>query len=375
MAEYITDVITPAELTGFVRTEIQGGMPFAGVAGQGVEPVTLAPAPGSQPPLNLFPVQPTEDIMYELENSDMTGQAEVARYRSWDVPVDIGKRPGISIIGGAIPPLGWGYMLNEKDLVRFSRLREGVASLQDAEVANVMLNDGVRAGAAVQNRITLLHAELLTTGTTTLTELGDPVSGQAVVATFPVPGTNVVTAGTLWSDATNADPAANLLAWEQVYADANNGELPDAWLISPTVATNLLNSAKLKNNLVLTIGTSNLTALPNMNMVNDILRIQGVQAPLRITNVRRPALAGGALTSVLATRKVIGVKAGMGKTLFTRTVTEGLLPMNGRLERTLPPGIIVYGTSDISPPEVHTRAEAVSIPVLTNPRALFIATV
>lgn len=375
MAEYITDVVTPARLTGFTRTEIAGGMPFAGVAGQGTEPVTLAPAPGSQAVPNLFPVQPTEDIMYELENSDMTGQAEVARYRSWDVKPDIGKRPGISIIGGAIPPLAWSYRLNEKDLVRFTRVREGIASTQDASVVEIMQNDGVRAGAAVQNRLTLLHAELLTTGTTTLTELGDPVSGNAVVATFPVPGANVVTAGTLWSDATNADPAANLIAWEQVYADANNGMLPDAWLISPTVASNLLASAKLLNNLVLTVGTSNLTAIPNLDMVNQILMVKGVQAPLRIVNIRRPALAGGALTSVLATRKVLGVKAGMGRTLFTRTVTEGLLPQNGRLERTLPPGIIVYGTSEIRPPEVFTTAEAISIPVLSNPRALFIATV
>lgn len=377
--EYITEPVSPARLTGFVRSEIQGGMPFAGVMGEGTEPPVTTPPGGVGTPLpNLFPITPVNDIEYEFETSDFTGQGEVARYRSWDVPPDIGKRPGVTVISGEIVPLSWAYRLNEKDLKRFSAVRAAnAANSQEADlVAGSMQSLARRAAQSVQNRLTLAHASLLTTGAMSYDDLGNPVSGNALSTTFPVPGGHFVTANTLWSDTANADPAANLLAAEATYADNNNGDVPDEWWISPTVAGNLLASTKLLNNLVLTVGTSNLASIPNIDMVNQVLRVKGVQAPLRVLNPRRPARAGGAIASLLATRKVLGVKAGMGKTLFSRTVAEDMMAATGALPQgSFPPGIVCYGLENISPPEVLVNAEAISVPILSNPNALYVLTV
>ncbi len=68
------------------------------------------------------------------------------------------------------------------------QLRAGVADKTDARVSDRIFNDAVNAGHAVQNRITLAHAEALTLGKVTLTELGDVDAGSAIVANFGVPG-------------------------------------------------------------------------------------------------------------------------------------------------------------------------------------------
>lgn len=357
MAEFITDVVTPAQLTGFVREEVNGGLPFQGI----------------------FPVQGVDDILFELTNVDLTGFNEVARYRSWDTVPPIGKRPGVTLIGGEIPPLAWAYRLNEEDIGRLGRVRQNLASRTDATVVDTIYNDARRAAQAVQNRLTLAHADLLQTGSVTLTELGQPVSGSALVATFAVPANQlgVVPAGALWTDRTNAVPITDLLAWEAVYAANNNDEYPEAWLISKAEALDLTLNAQVRNAAPWTRGISGSTAPPILQLtdVGQVLTLAGVQAPIRVVDIKRPPLAGGGRTAVLNARKVIGVKAGMGRTLYGVPPVISVMSGNATIQRNDAPGIVAYATSEIRPPEVITTAEAVSMPVLTDPAGLFVATV
>lgn len=374
--EFITDIIPPAQLTGTVQALVDGGLPFAAVpAPFGQE--ANAPFVTSAGLPNLFPIQQTDDIEYELEDTDLSGAGEVARYRSWDAVPPVGKRPGITIIGGNIVPLGWSYRLNEKDLKRYGRLRQAIAERGDDRVVDVMTRDAVRAARAVQNRLTLAHADVLTTGSFTLTELGNVETGNALVATFPVPSTQKVTAGTLWSDLSNADAITNLKAWEAVYAGNNGGAVPDEWWVTPTIAAELVQHTKVLNKLVYAIGTSNATSIPNIDVVNDILRVHGVRAPIRVVDVQRPPLDGGTPTSVLSARKVLGVKAGMGRTLFSPPASVAMMPRDAsaQIEFTAAAGIVSYAQASARPAQVITTSEALAVPVLSNPNALFIATV
>lgn len=357
MAEFITDVVTPQELTGFVREEVNGGLPFEGI----------------------FPVLPIDDIMYELTNVDLTGFNEVARYRSWDTVPPIGKRPGVTLIGGEIPPLAWAYRLNEEDIGRFGRVRQNLGSRTDARVVDTIFNDARRAAQAVQNRLTLAHAELLQSGTVTLTELGQPVSGNAIVATFAVPGDQigVVPSGAAWTDRTTSVPLTDLLAWEAIYAANNNDEYPEAWLISKAALLDLTLNVQVRNAAPWTRGISGSTAPPLLQQsdVAQVLTLAGVQAPVRVVDIKRPPLAGGGRTAVLNARKIIGVKAGMGRTLYGVPPVTAVMAGNATIQRNDAPGIVAYATSDIRPPSVITTAEAVSMPVLTDPAGLFVATV
>ena len=357
MAEFITDVVDPQRLTGYVREEVTGGLPFEGI----------------------FPTLPVDDIMYELENVDLTGTAEVARYRSWDTVPPIGKRPGIALIGGEIPPLGWAYRLNEEDFGRLGKIRAGVAERTDQRVVDSIYNDALRAAQAIQNRITLAHGQLLQTGTFKLEELGNVEAANALIATFDVPGThlNVVPATVAWTDHADSVPITDLLAWEAEYMANNNDAVPDAWLISKAILADLVVNAQILAAVPYATGATGGLAptLVDQAAVGRALTLAGVQAPLRVVDVKRPPLAGGGRVAVLGARKVIGVKAGMGKTLYGVPPVTSLLTGNARIERSDAPGIVAYSTSEIRPPQVITTAEAVSAPVLTDPAGLFVATV
>lgn len=348
---YITDVVTPAELTGFVREEVTGGLPFE----------------------ELFPEQQVDDIVYELENVDLTGFNEVARYRTWDTVPPIGRRPGIALIGGEIPPLGFGYRLNELDLGRLGRVRQGIAERTDQRVVDTIYNDARRAANAVQNRITLTHGQLLSTGSVILSELGNVAANQGVQATFAVPAgqLNVVPA-VLWSDRVNAVPADNLVTWEEVYSDNNGGLYPDEWWVSRSVALDLRLNAQMRN------------AQPDVRVptritdadVAAVLDEYGVQGRIRIVDIRRPPLAGGGRQPVLPDRTVVAVRAGMGSTLFGVPPIVNVMEGNARIDLRDAPGLVAYAYDEIRPsPAAFTFCEGLALPVLTDPNGLFIAQV
>lgn len=351
--ELITELATPAELTGYVREETDGGLPFAG----------------------LFPVLEVPDVEYELTNANLVDVGEVARYRSWDAVPPIGKRPGVEIIGGEIPPLGWSYRLNEKDIARFERVRAGVADRFDQGVLDVLFNDAVRAARAVQNRITLAHGQLATTGVVILTELGNVDSASAVRATFAVPSTQmgVVPAGAVWSDHANSVPITDLKAWEAIYRTNNGGRNPDAWGISSEVMADLVFNTQVRT-LAPVMGV--VPGIIGDATVAQVLRASGVNAPLVVMNdVERPALDGTGTARVIGNRFVIGVRAGMGSTLFGAAPSASMLAGNAQLEFRDAPGIVAFSQKSLRPPQIVTTAETVALPVLRDPKALFSASV
>lgn len=348
---YITDVVTPAELTGFVREEVTGGLPFG----------------------ELFPEQAVDDIVYELENVDLTGFNEVARYRTWDTVPPIGRRPGIALIGGEIPPLGFGYRLNEQDLGRLGRVRQGIAERTDQRVVDTIYNDARRAANAVQNRITLTHGQLLSTGSVILSELGNVAANQGVQATFAIPANqlNVVPA-VLWSTRATSTPADNLVDWETIYSDNNGGLYPDEWWISRAAMLDLRLSAQLRD-------AQNDVRVPSRITDAEVaatLEEFGVQGRIRVVDIRRPPLAGGGRQPVLPVRTVIGVRAGMGATLFGVPPIVNVMEGNARIDLRDAPGLVAYAFDEIRPsPAAFTFCEGVAIPVLTDPAGLFIASV
>lgn len=347
--EYITDVVSVPELIGYVREQTDGDLPFESV----------------------FPVEDVEDIEYELTQVDaIVGQ--VAKYRSWDSVPPLGTRPGVAIIGGEILPLGLSLRLNERDIVKFNKLKAGVAEKFDARVADRIFNDAANTGHAVQNRITLAHGEALTTGKVTLTELGEPVTGNAVVADFNVPGGHFVTAGTLWSDTSSSVPVTNLLAWEATYRTANGGRNPEGWLISSTVMGNLTLNAQIRN---LAQGNGVTPGLVNADTVRAVISAMGVQAPLLVSDVERPALDGSGSARVIGARKVVAIRSGLGSTLYGVSPNASNLAGNGTIEFSDAPGIIAFVERSIRPAAVMTTAEAVSLPVIKDPKAVFCATV
>lgn len=331
----ITDVIDVPEFIGYVRENAT------------LEGPTLA---------SILPPRDVDDLQYELQNMEAVDY-EVASYRAWDTPPPLGKRPDFSTIRGEIAPLGKSFTLNERELARFTALQRGLAGGS----ADDVYDDGVNAARSCQIRVEQGRADLLTDGVVTINE-----NGFKLTASFAVPGTHIVTAAVPWSDRTNAVPITNFLAWQATYRPNNGGRNPDAWVVSSEVMGDLGLNAQLRNESPV---TGVIPRVIDNATIGQVLRARGV-APIFVFD----GVINGVPT--LGTRKVIAVRDGMGDVFYGVPPAAQILAAAGvRLERQEEPGIIAYVESEIRPARVITTAEAVALPVLRDPKALFVATV
>ncbi len=331
----ITDVIDVPELIGFVRENatLQGP--------------TLA---------SVLPPREVDDLEFELRNLE-ANNVQIARYRAWDTPPPLGRRPGFSTIRGEIAPLALSMTLNERELARFTNLIRGL----EGGTADDIYDDALLTALACQVRIEQARADVLTDGIVSINE-----NGFNLTANFAVPGTHIVTAATAWSATGTATPVTNLLAWQATYRTNNGGRNPDFWLVSSEVLGNLTLNAEIRN---LAPVTGVVPGVVTQATVAQVIQAHGI-APL----VAFDGQING--TPTLGARKVIGVRAGLGEVFYGVTPAIQVLAAAGvRLERQEEPGIVAYAEMEIRPARVITTSEAVALPVLRDPRALFVATV
>lgn len=342
MATLITDVIDIPDLIGYAReSAVLTGPNLSGI----VSP------------------REVDDLEYELLNLE-SPYLEIARYRAWDTAPPIGKRPGLAQIKGEIMPLGWSRILNEKELKRLTKLREGITAKGGRP--EDIYDDAAATAMACAFRFEQARADLLLDGKVTINE-----NGVKVEANFGIPGGHVVTAGTLWSDYTNGVPITNLKAWETTLKAANGGRKPDFWLTSDEVVADLTLSAQVRN---LAPVTGVVPSIMSNATVASIIQAQGI-SPIVPFEGFLPDSAGTGTTRTLPARKVIAVYRGVAELFFGTTPSADMLVAQGLIQRRDAAGIIAIAQEQIIPAQVKTTSEAVGLPVLRDPKALFVATV
>lgn len=343
MATFITDAIDIPDLIGYVRES-------AVLTGQ-----TLT---------SILPPREVPDIEFELQNLE-SPLLQVARYRSWDQAPPLGRRPGIAVIRGEIAPMGLSLALNEKELARFEQLRSAAQGMAGRDI----YDDALQCAIACLMRYEQARADLLLDGKVTINE-----NGFNTEADYGVPGTHIVTAGTAWTDTAGAVPVTNLLAYEAVYRADNGGQNPDAWLMSDEVIGNLQSNTQVKNLWGREAGGA-LPGIVPVERLGEVLRISGVKAPIVPFNGQTPDATTGAVGPTLPVRKIIAVRQGMGEVFFGTHPAANILARMGIIQRQDAAGIIAYADEEIRPARITTTAEAVGLPVLRDPKALFVATV
>jgi hypothetical protein len=350
MADYVTDVIDVPELVGYVREQTQNSDIFAGV----------------------LPTIDVDDIEYELQNIDTRASMQVAKYRSWDTAPPLGKRPGITIIGGEIPPLGLSMRLGEKDIARINKLRAGVTEEGGQAALRSIYDDAVNMVKAVYNRISWAQIDLLLDGIVTI-ESSIIGPDNAIQADFSLPGTHVVTAGTLWSDTAASTPVTNLAAWQKVFRSHNGGANPLFWMVSSQIVAELGLNAQVRN-LSPSTADGGVRGIVTEQTVAQVMSAHNI-APMVVVDDELPAVDGSGLARVLPERKVIGVGSGLGNTIFGTSPNAGMLAGKGFLAYSDAKGVVAYVEESIRPAAMLTTGEAVALPVLRDPNALFVATV
>lgn len=352
MAEYIYDIADPVELTGYVRTAIQDVFPFQ----------------------DLLPIQQVPDIEYELTQLDHRG-GPVARYRGWDVPAQLARRPGVTTITGEIPPLSIAYDLRDKEINQAAALRAALSG-EDPRIIKKLLDDAVHAGEGIMNRLSWACAELLTTAQVTLNDATPDVSAaNSVKAVFATPPAQLAVspAGTDWDNHTTSVPLDDLVEWETLFADNNGGLPPEAWIMSKRTRSHLSQNAQVQAQM------RNVNAGYNPTPADlEVMADQyGIFGRLVVSDIRLPLMSDDtAAGRAIPENYVIGVRStALGNTLMAPPSSATTLTIGAPARQVLVsnPGVTVYQVADVNPAKLTTVADAVALPVLRDPSALFVA--
>lgn len=210
-----TDIIDPAELTGYVRASLEDYE-----AQQG----TLA---------RWLPNREVDDIIVRFRKG-RNGLVAEAQYRAYDAEPNIGANEGGQRVVLELPALSETQTVSEYDQLRNRRA-------SDETVQRSILATARRVGRAIADRAERLRGVVLNTGIATIPEIGAADSfGRSV--------THDVTATTLWTD-----PAADRIAFleqiQETYIDTN-GAAPGAILMPRRVWRSLSAGTQFRTLLV-----------------------------------------------------------------------------------------------------------------------------
>ena len=340
LAKLWTDLIAPAELTGFARA-----------AQEDVErqKATLA---------RWLPNYSVPDVVVRtVVASD--GNGALAQYRSFDAETPIGS-------GGTgerkvfdLLPLGLKERVSEYDQLR---LRGGDATgLIQAGVEKA----AARVANAVVDRLELARGQVIDSGTMTIKENG-------VVQTMPFgrPNGNTVTAATLWSDSA-AKPLDNLIAWGDVYAAGNQGNQPGTIVTSRRVVAALQRNADIRGLVATTGGTPGIVSI---DALNAVLAAYGVpQIVVYDRKIRGSAVLPDNKLYLLPPAVDPNGQSELGATFYGQTLEAGE-PDYG-IPASEQPGLVVGAWKTRDPIGVWVHSNAIAMPVLVNPVASMVATV
>lgn len=343
----IDDYIEPAVLTGFVRE---------------------VPTP-YQLILNRFlPDRQINDFEAAIEQVTRTNRA--AQFRAWDTETPVGQRDAFQRSKVKLPPLGIKTPIGEYERLMLERIRTG-GDNRDGYIEAIYADAEINT-KSVYNRMELARGDVLVDGKFTLT--GE--NGLTLEADFGVPAGNLVTAGTVWSDAANSTPLQNLKTWVDSYIDLN-GERPGRILTSTRVVNNLLLNAEIRALFFqggAPVGTPNLIT---PQQLNTVLQAYGLP-PIETYDTKIEV--DGANTRVIPDDRLIMLPSDASALGFTAWgITAEALELAGGQNPGLLfnqlPGLIGVVMKEGDPVRIWTKVGAVGMPLITNPRLLMVADV
>lgn len=315
-----TDLINPAELTGFAREE---AVQFDATGG------TLS---------DVFPAEQTSGINFGWTVNEKV--QDVAAFRSFDAESKIGTGAGLERKTAELTPISLKKRFGEYDQL----VRNGQNSPESVQAAADRLASEVAQG--VVRRLIQARGEALVTGRLSIND-----DGVVANVDFGRRADHTVTAAAAWSGA--GDPIADLEAWRAAYVD-HTGQEPTGLKVSPKVMAALQRNDNVRSYL----GANNVPTLVGRDVVNSILAAYGLPA-VEVVNTR---VAG---QPVLNDDYVIFTADGAGATVYGATI-EATDPRYGLADAAIP-GLVVGAYAEDDPNIKWIRANAVALPILGNP--------
>lgn len=341
-----TDVVTPAELTGYARAALEDYERSMG---------SLA---------RWLPNRQIPDIIARFV-SGRSGLQPVAEYRSYDAEAPIGALPGGQRVTVELPAVGLKVRVSEYDQLRARGADSNEQILSSLERATT------RVVGAVSDRVEVERGKAIETAALAIDENGFKQTG-----TWSRSGSHTVTASVLWSTPATAKPLDDLTAWRDLYI-ADNGEAPGAFLTSTKVISALARTAEFRALAATTAGTPSLVS---QDAVQAVLAANGLP-PFYIYD--RQAKVGPSTVKVLTDTKLFVLPAPVdenyadgtdlgatfwGQTLESAEPDYAIAPLDQ-------PGLVVGAWKTRDPIAVWAHSAAIALPVLANADLSIVATV
>lgn len=348
MADLYDEFVTPPELTGYGRAELDT---------LNENQFTLS---------RWLPNQNINDLRYRLE-SGPAGLLDVADYRAFNAEPTFGRREGIRAIEGSLPPLGRQMTLNEYDQL--------IMRSAEQEVRDLLLRDAARIANTMGRRMEVARAQAIFDARVDLAEngLSLTVDFDRDASMEPVPAA--------LHDVTTAEVLDELISWAEAY-EALNGARPGAILTSERVLR-----VWLRNGQVLgAIRGDDSNVRVRRSDLDDLFSDEGL--PPIYTYAGNATFADA--TGARATRKIVpdhkvamlpapggsSTTTGgqLGATLWGTTI-EAQLPDYG-VEGGEEPGIVVASFIERKTPvRVDTIGAGIALPVAVDANLSLVANV
>lgn len=342
MASLWTDVIDPAELTGYTRSYMEDYEKSKG---------SLA---------RWLPNRMVPDINIRFVKGS-NGLIPIADFRAYDAENTIGALPGGSRVTIELPAVGRNIPVSE-----YNQLRARSANPSDEAVLVTLKKAAKAAARSAVDAVERLRGTVLQTGKATVTGFMDDDFGRAAGHT--------VTAPALWSVA-GTDALGQAQGWIDTYTDAN-GAAPGATLMSTRVLRAMAGLTQFSTALV---GGGVRPA----TLADAQATWQAAGLPPIYLYDRRVSIAGTA-TKVLSDDRVFllpepvdpndGEGSELGATAWGQTLTSS--EADWGIEDSEQPGLVVGVYREEKPPMIaEVISDAIALPFLANPDLSFVADV
>jgi hypothetical protein len=342
-----TDIIDPAELTGYARASLEEYEASRG---------TLA---------RWLPNRYVPDINVRFLQGS-TGLVPIAQFRAYDAEPEVGKGPQGKRVTLELPAIGQQIPVSE-----YVQLRNRNAG--EDTIRNAILDTARTNVRAVADSLERARGIVLTTGKFTVNPANFGGKFQADDDYGRASG-NTVTAANAWSGDT-VDILGDYTAWVDAYVDLN-GELPGCSLMSTRVVRAMAKNAQFRT--VLAAGGNRPASL---TQVNDTL--QGAGLPPIVTYDRRVNV-NGTSTKVVPDDRVLFLPepvetvdwegTQLGATFYGQTLSSQ--EEDWEIAESEQPGIVLGVFREPKPPMIaDVISDAIAQPVLGNANLSFVADV
>jgi hypothetical protein len=292
-----------------------------------------------------------------------------ARYRSFDGRVHVSERDAGSQARVPMLPLSSSLGMGEYERLQLQFARTG--GTYTAALANAIYNDAANLTNEVLNRLELAVGDELSDGKLTMNAPGEP----GAEADFGVPGNQLITPSTAWTDTTNSTPLSDMIAGEDVYQAAGNAA-GGSYLSSRKYIRLLCQNKEFINaSRGSAAGVSRITPAE----VNDVLAANDL--PTLLPSFDESLDVDGTSTRVIADNKFIRLPENPEDLLKVRmgvsaTALELVNSKKAELSFEDAPGIVgVVEKADGVPYREFTYVDAVGMPYLKVARRLMVFTV